>query len=123
MTQVCEHFLVDAFLQEQPAPGAASLTLTSPDSVHDPFNGAIEICIVKHDERRLGTQRQREMFSGTSRLHTNLPSHLRRTREGNLLNITVPEEEFTGCGVSGDDIDNSRGQLNLLEQLGEEKCC
>src|SRR6516162_1110707 len=44
MAQIGEHFFVDAFLQEQPAPGTASLALTSPDSVHDPFNGAIEVC-------------------------------------------------------------------------------
>src|SRR6516165_2384059 len=114
MAQVCEHLFVDAFLQEEPAPGAASLALPSPDSVRDPFNGAIEICIVKNDKRRLGTQRQREMLSGTGRLQTNLPSNVGRTRKRNLLNITVPDQEFTGCGVARDNIYDAWGQLNLL---------
>ena len=47
---------VHAFLDQDPGARAADLALIEPDRVHHAFHHAVEVGIVKHDERRLPAQ-------------------------------------------------------------------
>ena len=50
---------LDAFGDQQPRARAADLTLVEEDAVDDAFDGAVEIGVVEHDERRFAAKLQR----------------------------------------------------------------
>ncbi len=41
----------NAFLDQKPRAGAADLPLVEPDRIDDAFHGAVDIGVVKNDER------------------------------------------------------------------------
>ena len=52
----------DAFRDEQARAGAADLALVEPDGVDEPFDGAVEIGIVEHDEGRFAAELEADSF-------------------------------------------------------------
>ena len=48
-------------------------------------------------------------------------AHRRGSRERNRVNIGVVDERNAGVACSGDDVHHSRGQIGLLEDLGENE--
>ena len=52
-----------AGLHQKPRSGAADLALIEPDGVDDPFDRAVEICVVKHDVRGFPAELERQSFA------------------------------------------------------------
>src|SRR5467141_57473 len=50
---LADQFVRDALLHQQPRTGAANLPLVEPDAVDQAFHGAIQVGVLKNDERRL----------------------------------------------------------------------
>ncbi len=57
-----DQFVRDAFLHQQPRTGAANLALVKPDAVDQAFHGAVQIGVLKNDERRLAAKFKRQLF-------------------------------------------------------------
>src|SRR6266478_3517985 len=53
---LADQLVRDALLHEQPRSGAANLPLVEPDAVDQAFYGAVQIGVLKNDERRLAAK-------------------------------------------------------------------
>src|SRR4029077_14567279 len=57
-----DHLIKDLFVHEQPRARAAGLALIEEDATRRSGDGALEICIGKHDRRRLAAELQRNLL-------------------------------------------------------------
>ena len=60
-------------MNEQARPGAADLTLVEPDRIHEPFDGAVDIGVIKDNIGRFSAQFEGEGFATAGRCLLNLP--------------------------------------------------
>ena len=104
---------------EKPRARAAHLALVEPDRVDDALDGAVEVGVVEHDERRLAAEFEREQLAGSRRRLADLAPDLGRAGEGDLVDALVRDERRAGRAVAGDDVDDARGQARLDADLGE----
>ena len=75
----------DAFLYQQTRSRAAHLPLIQPDSVHQAFNGRVEIGVFKNNEWRFAAKFERKFFVGLRGGTPNRSTDLSGTGEGNFV--------------------------------------
>ena len=106
-------------MNEQARSGTANLTLVEPDCIHEPFNGAVDIGIIKDNIGGLAAQFEGEGFPTASRCLLNVPSDRGRACEGDLIHIRI-DQRGPCAAVPCDDIHHTRGHAGLAAQIGKE---
>ena len=86
-----------------------------------PSSRLLQIGIFENNIRRLSTQLQRHILQiALRRILHHLPSHQRTPRERHLFNIHVRRDGVPdGGSVSGDDVDDTRGESDFGNHGGE----
>ena len=99
----------DALGDQQPRAGAAHLPLVEQDPVDHALDGAVEIGVVEHDERRLAAEFQAQPLARPGRRPADQPPDLGRAGEGDLVDASCADERRAGLAVAGDDVDDPGG--------------
>src|SRR5918996_688235 len=119
--QLGDRRLVDRLLHEEPGARAADVALVEVDAVDDALDGLVERGIVEDDVRGLPPELERELLAAPGDRFLDRLAHLRRAREGDLVDAGVLDELGACAAVSGDDVHDSGGKLGLAEDVAEEE--
>ena len=119
--QLRDRLLVDRLLHEQARAGAADVALVEVDPVDDPLDRLVERGVVEDDVRGLAAELERQLRAGAGELALDRLAHLGRAGERDLVHVVVLDERGARAAVAGDDVDDSRRQLGLAADVGEEE--
>lgn len=119
LPEASDELVVDALLDKQPRAGAAALTVVEEDTKVGPRDGVVNVSILEDDVGGLATQLEGDL------LEVALGSGLEDgtadssgTGEGNLVNVHVAGDGSTSDTTeTGDDVDHTRGETSLLDEL------
>ena len=95
-------------MHQQARTCATDLALIEPDRVDQAFDCGIDIGVVEHDECRLATQFQRQLFTASGGLFADAPTHGSRAGKGNLIHIGL-YDHLADSAITGNDVDNAPG--------------
>src|SRR2546429_4895425 len=118
---LADQFVRAALLHQQPRAGAANLPLVEPDAVDQAFHGAIQVGVLKNDERGLTAKFERKLLVALRRSLANRASHFCRPRERNLIDVGMLHQCFAGRSVAGDDVHDAGRQPHFLADLRKRK--
>src|SRR5260370_16042856 len=93
---LADQLLRDAFLHQQARTGTANLPLVEPDAVDETFHCAVEIRVLKNDERGLATKFEREFFVTLRRRSSNRAPDFGRTRESDFVDVGMVYQRLAG---------------------------
>ncbi|MCY1238453.1 hypothetical protein D9M72_511930 [compost metagenome] len=110
-----------AFLHEDARTGAANLALVEPNGVHHTLNGAVDVGIVKDDERRFAAEFQRQRLAGAGGAFANEPADLRRACKGDLVDIRMLDDQRAGFALAGHDVQHTGRQTGSGSKFSEEQ--
>ena len=105
----------------EPRTGAADLPLIEPDRVDQALDGAVQIRVLEHDERRLAAEFERQLLACAGGRLANCPSDFGRASEGDLVYARMRDQGGAGRPVAGDDVDDARGESRLGADRREGK--
>lgn len=119
LPEASDELVVDALLDQQPRAGAAALTVVEEDTKVGPRDGVVNVGILEDNVGGLATQLKGNL------LEVALGSGLEDgtadsggTGEGNLVNVHVAGDGGTSDTTeTGDDVDHTRGETSLLDEL------
>ena len=89
--------------------------------VDDPVDGLLDRRVVEDDVGGLAAELERDLLVGAGDGLRDLASDGGRAREGDLVDSGMPHQSRSGGSGTGDDVDDARGQVGLLQDLGEEE--
>src|SRR5437867_2044308 len=118
--QLLDDRLVDRLLHEETRAGAADVTLVEVDAVDDPLDRLVERGVVEDDVRGLAAELERQLLAGACEPALDRLADLRRAGERDLVDGCV-DERSSGPAVAGDDVDDTRWQLRLADDVAEEE--
>ncbi len=95
------------------------MPLVEEDAVDDALDRLIQRRVVEDDVGGLATQFQREPLAGAGDCALNLLADLRRTGEGDLVDVRMLRDEPPGRGTARDNVDDARRKVGLLTNVGE----
>ena len=98
------------------------MPLVEEDAVDDSLDGLIESSVVEDDVGGFATQLEGEPLAGPRHRALNLLAHLRRPREGDLVDARGLDEEAPGLAGARDDVDHAGGQIRLATDVREGEC-
>src|SRR5713226_4449794 len=114
---LADQFIRDALLHQQARTGAANLPLVEPDAVDQAFHGAVQVGVLKNNERRLSAKFEGKLLVALRGRFANGAAHFRRTRERNLVDVGMLHQRFAGRSVSGDDVHDAGGEAGFLADV------
>src|SRR3990170_1274700 len=62
-----------------------------------------------------------QLLAGSRNGMLDVLAHLRRAREGDLVDVRVPDERCAGATVARDDVDHARRHLRLAQDVAEQE--
>ena len=90
-------------------------------AVDDALDGAVEIGVVEHDERRLAAEFERKLLARARRRAADEAADFGRAGEGDLVDVVMRDERRARRAVAGDDVDDARRQARLDADFGERQ--
>lgn len=115
-----KHFIVDRRLDQQARTSGAGLSAVLDNRVDQKRKCLVEIGVFKDDLRRLAAEFHGRGFVVLGSELGDNGSRLRRTGEGNVVNVRVLGESGTGLGaVSSDQVQGTRGEPDFLGELAD----
>ena len=111
----------DAFLHQKTRPGAADLALVEPDGIDQPFDGAVDIGIVKDDIGGLAAQFQGQRFTRAGGRGADGTAHIGGAGKGDLVDVVMRGDHLAHGAVAGDDVDHPGGQAGLGADIGKQE--
>lgn len=118
-----DELVVDTLLDVDTRASTAALSVVEVNTEVDPRDGLLDIGVVEDDVGRLSTELQGDLLQvrGGSSLHDSA-SNQGRASEGDLVDVHVGGQGSTGgLAETGDDVENTRGEASLLDEVGEHK--
>src|SRR5204863_2951022 len=119
--QLLDHWLVDRLLHEQPRAGAAHVTLVEVDAVDDALDRLVERGVVEDDVRGLAAELERELLPRARELALDRLADLGRAGERDLVDALRLDDLGARAAVAGDDVDDTRRELRLAQDVAEEE--
>ena len=111
----------DAFLHEETGSGAADLALIEPDCIDKPFDGRVDIGILKHDEGGFAAKLERQSLARPGGRRADLAANLGRAGEGDLVDAVMCDDHFAHRAIAGHDIHDPFGQAGLIADIGKQE--
>ena len=111
--------VVDALLDQQARTGAAALAVVEEDTKVRPGDGVVNVSVLEDDVGGLATQLKSDLLEVAlgSGLEDGTTDH-GGTGEGHLVNVHVAGDGGTSNTTeTRDDVDHTRGEASLLDQL------
>lgn len=120
LLEALDELVVDALLDEEAGTGTAALAVVEEDTEVGPRNGVINIGVVEDDVGRLASQLQSDLLQVT--LSCGLEDGTAnggRTSEGDLVDAHMGRDGRTRNATKArDDVNNTRRESSLLDELG-----
>lgn len=115
-----EELVVDIRLDEDTATSTAALAVVEVDTEVNPGDGVFDISVVEDDVGALATQFESDLLQvALSSGREDLATDEGRSGEGNLVDVHVGRDGGTsGTTEAGDNVDDTRGETGLLDELG-----
>jgi len=111
LSQFAEELVRDIFLHEQAGTGAADLALVEPDRIDHASTTLSRSASSEDDERRLSPELQRSRLPAAGRgLRMMRPTSVEPVN-AIFVDVRVVHDQLAGLSVAGDDIDDSRRQV------------
>ena len=117
--ELCDHFLGDRFLHQQPRARAADVALVEEDAVDDALDRLVERGVREDDVGRLAAELERVALRRAGEPALDQPADLGRAGERDLVDVGVLDERGAGFTRAGDDVHDARRQPDVADQLGE----
>ena len=117
--QFAEHFIGDAFLDEEAGAGAADMALVEEDAVDDAFDGLVDGGVLEHDVRGLAAELEGDFFSGAGEGALDEFPDGGGAGEGDFRGGGVVDDVRAGVARAGDDVDDPRREAGVLEDGAE----
>ena len=111
----------DRFLDQQARAGTAHLALVEVDPVDDPFDRLVERRVLEHDVGRLAAEFQGQCLVRSGHARRDLAADLGRAGERHLVDVRVTNQGHPDFAGPRDDVDDSRRQVRLAADIGEEE--
>ena len=102
-------------------PGAADVPLVEEDPLDDPFDRLVERRVREDDVRRFPAELQGEPLLRPGERALDALADLGAPGERDLVDVGVARERRARLPRSGDDVDDARRELGLLEDLREQQ--
>ena len=121
LTQLLDELIVDLFLDEQPAAGAAALALVEEQAEVGALDGGVEVGVGEDDVGALAAQLQADALEVAlgGRLHDDLAGRV-FAGEGDLVDVHVAAEGGAGGrAVAGHDVDDAVGKPASWASCGD----
>lgn len=114
-----DEFVVDTLLHVHTGTSTAALAVVEEDSEVDPGDGVVNVGVVEDNVGALAAEFEGDLLQvGASGGLHDLTTDDSGTGEGNLVDIHVGRNGSTGnLSETGDDVDNTRGETGVLDQL------
>lgn len=120
LLETLEELVVDTLLNIDAGTGAAALAVVVEDAEVDPGDGVVNVGIVEDNVGRLASKLEGdplEVGAGGG-LHDGATDN-GGASEGDLVDVHVCGDGGTGdLAEAGDDVDDTRGEASLLDELG-----
>ena len=116
-----DDLVVDRLLHEQAAARAADLALIEEDARDDPVDRLLDGGVLEDDVRGLAAELERHLLVGARDCLRDLAADRGRPGEGDLVDTRMPHQRRSGGSGARHDVDNTRRQIGLLEDLGEQQ--
>ena len=97
------------------------MPLIEPDSIHQAFHGAVEVCVFEDDERRLAAQLKRNFLMTVRSSGTDRAPNFRRTGECDLVHVRMLHQRFAGRTVTSNNVDHTGWQSDFLTDFSKRK--
>ena len=118
-----EELVVDLILHVDTRAGAAALAVVVVDTKVNPRDGLLNVGILEDDVGRLAAELEGDLLQVgvCSGLH-DLAADKSGASEGDLVDVHVRRDGGTGDPAeAGDDVDDTRGETSLLDEVGEHQ--
>lgn len=119
LPEASDELVVDALLDQQPRAGTAALAVVEEDTKVGPRDGVVNVSILEDDVGGLATQLEGDLLEVAlgRGLEDGTADH-GGTGEGDLVNVHVAGDGSTSDTTeTGDDVDHTRGEASLLDEL------
>ena len=119
LLEALDKLVVNALLNVDTATGTAALAVVEENTKVDPGNGIVNVGVVKDDVGALATKLEGDLLQvgACCSLH-DLTADDGGASEGNLVNVHVRGNGGTGgLTKAGDDVDDTRREASLLDEL------
>ena len=119
LLEASDELVVDVLLDQQARAGAAALAVVEEDTKVGPRDGVVNVGVIEDDVGRLATQLEGDLLEvALGRSLEDDAANASGTGEGDLVNVHVAGDGSTGnTAQTGDDVDHTRGEASLLDQL------
>lgn len=120
LLEALQELVVDRLVDQNARAGAAALAVVEVDTKVDPRDGVVNVGIREDNVGRLATQLQGNLLQvALGRGLQDAPANQGRAGEGDLIDVHVVRDGSTGdLAETREDVDHTRREAGLLDQLG-----
>ena len=119
--EALEHLVGDRLLHQQARARAADVALVEEDAVDDALDGLVDRGVVEDDVGGLAAELQGDLLVRAGDRLGDRAADVGGAGEGDLVDVGVRDQRAAGVAGAGDDVDDTRGQVGLLADLGEQQ--
>lgn len=118
-----DKLVIDALLDVDTGTGTAALAVVEEDTEVDPRDGVVDVGILENDVGGLATELESDLLQvGRGSSLENCAANDGGTSEGDLVDVHVGRKSSTSdLTETGNDVDDTRRETGLLDELGGNK--